>query len=614
MSTLIVAFLSFFGFILAYNTYGRFISRKVFRLGDNEPELPSEAKKDGIDYVPTNKFVLFGHHFTSIAGTGPIVGPALAIMWGWLPALIWVVFGSIFIGAVHDFTALILSLRNEGLSIGDISAKVLSPSARVLFLVLLAFILIIVVAVFGMVIATLFAMFPSSVLGVWLSLPIAMIIGVLVYKSHAPLLPISIAALVVLYGAIWFGSTGVIPQIKMPELHPMYGTPVVLWILVLMLYCYAASVLPVWLLLQPRDYINAMQLYVAMILVIIGLVAASFTGKADIVEAAPAMRVEEAVNDYGAQPIFPFLFITVACGAVSGFHALVSSGTTSKQLKSFKDAQFIGYGAMLLEGALAVIVIIACTAGIGMGTHEVPSTPSVVFQSDMPPGELAPTTVQATEMTSRDFWLKRYAINVKEMNLGKQVGAFIDGGANFMETIGVRHSFAVAIMAILVVCFAATTIDTATRLLRYILQELGATFKIKPMQNKFVATGVGVLAAGSLALTWGPQGYGSGGMLFWEIFGAGNQLVAGLTLLIGAVYLYKRGNGGSIFLAIPSAVMMILPIWAIVLNIFSPNTGYIARGQYHLVFLGIVILFLAGWFLVEAVLIVYRMLGQFRKR
>lgn len=626
MSTLIVAVLSFFGFILAYNTYGKFLANKVFNL-DYEAIPPSQTKQDGVDYVPTNRFVLFGHHFTSIAGTGPIVGPALAIMWGWLPAILWVVFGSIFIGAVHDFAALVLSLRNRGQSIGDVSSKVLSPFARLLFLVLLAFILVIVVAVFGMVIATLFSLFPSSVFAVWFSMPVAILVGILSYKYKCPLLPLSVIAILLLYGAIWFGSY-VLPPLVMPNLHPVYGTPVVLWILVLFVYCFCASVLPVWLLLQPRDYVNSQQLYLAMFLVVIGLFVSAFTGEADIIAAAPALRIEEAKSEFAAPPLFPFLFITVACGAVSGFHALVSSGTTSKQIRSKRDARFVGYGAMLLEGALAVVVIIACTAGIGM--ERAPELSTLYTTQPLLDAEGNPRPAVKEDfagMGPRDYWNSIYRVKWSQINLGKQVGVFVEGGANFMERIGIPHKFAMSLMAVLIVSFAATTIDTAMRLLRYILQELGASFNFAHLKNKYVATGLGIAAALALALSKGPavkdiegnvikEGtYGSGGLLFWEIFGSGNQLIAGLTLLIAAVYLYKRGSRGTIFLGIPAVFMFVFPIWAILLKLFDPDktSGYIASGNYHLAFLGIAILFLAGWFLFESVKIISKLMSGNRE-
>ena len=316
----------------------------------------SRQLRDDVDFVPTPKGVIFGHHFTSIAGTGPIVGPAIAVFWGWLPALLWVVFGSIFIGAVHDFGALVVSLRNRGQTVGDVAGRMISPRARVLFLLILFFSLAIVIGIFGLVIAVIFARYPESVLSVWIAMPVAVFVGMLVYRRGVGLLWPSLVALALLYAAVFIGTYWL--PITMPSVAAWgaFGTPVVLWTGILLIYCFIASVLPVWVLLQPRDFINSHQLLVAMGLVVLGLVVAGFTGQADLAGSAPAIA-KDIPKD--APMIWPFLFITIACGACSGFHCLVSSGTTSKQIACEPDAQFVGYGSMLLEGALAVVVILA---------------------------------------------------------------------------------------------------------------------------------------------------------------------------------------------------------------------------------------------------------------
>ncbi|MDP6114820.1 MAG: carbon starvation CstA family protein, partial [Planctomycetota bacterium] len=367
MSTLVVAVLSFFGFIAAYHTYGKWLARKVFGL-DKDAPVPSQQLRDDIDYVPTKKEVIFGHHFTSIAGTGPIVGPAIAVFWGWLPALLWVVLGSIFIGAVHDFGALVVSLRNRGQTLGEVAGRMINKRAKVLFLLILFFALTIVLAIFGLVIAIIFANYPETVLSVWIEIPLAVAIGFWVYKKGGGLLVPSLAALAIMYGCIYIGAYHF--QIDfgawfgIPLVGKTFLNAVVVWSMILFVYCFIASVLPVWTLLQPRDYINSHQLILALGLLVLGLLIAGGTGKADIASSAPAINSEAPAD---APPIWPFLFITIACGACSGFHCLVSSGTSSKQVSCETDAQYVAYGSMLLEGALAVIVIIACCAGIGMG-------------------------------------------------------------------------------------------------------------------------------------------------------------------------------------------------------------------------------------------------------
>ena len=329
MLTLSIAIGSFAAFILAYHTYGRWLSAKIFQVNDSAT-VPSHELRDDVDFVPTQRQVLFGHHFTSIAGTGPIVGPAIAVFWGWLPALLWVVLGSIFVGAVHDFGALMVSLRNRGQTIGEVAGRLINPRARLLFLLILFFALTVVLAIFGLVIAIIFSLYPESVLSVWVAMPLALAIGVYVYRNqNASLLVPSLVALGILYASVYLGVYYC--PITLPASVYIAGSPIVTWTIVLMIYCFIASVLPVWLLLQPRDYINSHQLVVALTLLVAGLAVAGLTGKADLSQSTPAI-VAKADIPADAPPIMPFLFITIACGACSGFHCVVSSGTTSKQI------------------------------------------------------------------------------------------------------------------------------------------------------------------------------------------------------------------------------------------------------------------------------------------
>jgi len=592
MSTLLIAFGSFFGFIIAYHTYGKYLAKKLFRLSDDEP-MPSVELRDNIDYIPTNRFVLFGHHFTTIAGTGPIVGPAIAVMWGWLPALLWVVFGCIFIGAVHDFTALVLSARHKGQTLGDVANRVISPTARLLFLIVLLFMLAIITSVFANVIATLFTMFPRSVIPVWISLPVAIVLGLAVYRYNFSLILLSFVSLFILLCSILL-SAYVFPPVIMPDMTAAWGplaNPIMLWSVLLLIYCFAASVLPVWLLLQPRDYVNSQLLYLTLFLIAAGLCVAALTGQADVAQTAPALRLEEA-KAAGAPSIFPFLFITIACGAVSGFHALVSSGTTSKQLKSMHDAQFVGYGGMLLEGILAVLVILCCTAGIGMG---VMSKLASEEPSSMP-----------TMLHGSEAWLSRYGGHWSDMKLGEQVAVFVDGGANFVNTIGMPIELAAVLMTVLVACFAATTIDSSTRLMRYVIQELAGSIKTKPLQvltNRYTATLLAVVLAGFLAtLRSAPdRPYGTGGLILWPLFGSGNQIIAGLTLIVGSVYLWRQ-KISPLLLLIPAVIMIVIPIWGMSVSL----TEFYAKSNYLLLTLGLGIIIIAVWLVVEAIRRVYK--------
>lgn len=581
MGTLLVALLSCVGFIVAYHTYGRWVARKVFGLNP-EAVVPSRELEDGIDYVPTKKAIVFGHHFTSIAGTGPIVGPAIAVFWGWLPALLWVVFGSIFIGAVHDLGSLVVSLRSRGQTIGDVAGRMISPRARILFLLILFFALTIVIGIFGLVIAVIFSIYPGSVLSVWVALPVAVAVGFWIYKKGGSLLAPSLIALFILYFSVWLGAYYL--PISFEDIFgierfagadsaflPGLKSAVVIWTAILLVYCFIASILPVWTLLQPRDYINSHQLIVALGLLFMGLLVARPEFVAPVYAASPV----------GAPPIFPFLFITIACGAISGFHCLVASGTTAKQLQSESDAQFVGYGSMLLEGALAVLVIIACTAGLGIGIE-----------------------VDGASITGAAAWAHYYGGDWNDMGLGQKVGAFVDGGANMVAALGIPLKLAVVIIAVMVASFAATTLDTATRLQRYVVQELGASLGWKPLRNKYLATLIAIVFGGALALVSGPSGPGSGGLILWPLFGAVNQLLAGLAFLVIAFYLVRH-NKPFMFVVIPGILMIGLPAWAMIHQV----VGWYQTEKWLLVAIGVSVEVLQVWMVIEGLLMWNRAKG-----
>jgi len=350
MNSLLLAVGCAIAYVIAYKTYGRFLARRIFNVQPDSP-TPAHVKADGTDYVATKKEILFGHHYTSIAGTGPIVGPAIGVIWGWLPAILWVIFGSIFMGAVHDFGSIMVSIRHEGRSIGDIAGDLISPRVRIIFLIVIALLLMMVIAVFCLVIATLFNLYPQSVLSIWLEIPIAVWLGYMIYSRGKPALPYSLIGLVFLYFAVWLGT-------QFPLQLPAIGgiQPAVTWTVILLIYAFIASTLPVTRLLQPRDYINGHELFVVMGVLSLAVLVA----RPEIV--APAINTAST----GAPALWPLLFVVVACGAISGFHSLVGSGTTSKQLSAEDHARTIGYGGMLAEGMLAVLVIIAVSAGIGL--------------------------------------------------------------------------------------------------------------------------------------------------------------------------------------------------------------------------------------------------------
>lgn len=594
MSTLWIALGTALAYLVAYFTYGRWLGRKIFQL-DRNAQVPSHALRDDQDFVPSSRAVVFGHHFTSIAGTGPIVGPAIAVFWGWLPALLWIVFGSILIGAVHDFGSLVISLRNRGQTVGEIAGRVISPRTRLLFLTILFFALLIVLAIFGLVIAKIFSMYPGSVLGVWLSLPLAMIVGYLTHRRSMGLFGLSLISLVLLYAAVYIG------VYYLPIQLPATWNSVMVWTVILLVYCFFASTWPVWLLLQPRDYLNSHQLVVSLVLLMLGLVVAGWNG-ASLMATTPAVVPADQLPA-GALSMFPFLFITIACGACSGFHCLVSSGTTSKQVDNECDAQAIGYGSMLLEGMLAVVVVLACCAGVGMGR---------VAKQELPGGQIGYVrTVDAETqqtITGAAAWRSYYKPDDKWVNfkLDNMVGAFVDGGANFLTAVGIPLTLGVGLISVLVACFAATTLDSAARLQRYVIQELATTLHIAPLQNKYSATLLAIVLSGFIAAIPGaktPAGdpiYGSGGLILWPLFGAINQLLAGLALMVIAAWLYRR-NKPVWFVFVPMIFMVAMPAWALLVNLFStnPDIGWIASGNRLLTVVAVITLVLQLWIVIE---------------
>jgi carbon starvation protein len=561
--------------------------------------VPSRELRDNVDFVPTRKEIIFGHHFTSIAGTGPIVGPAIAVFWGWLPALLWVVFGSIFLGAVHDFSALVVSLRNRGQTVGEIAGRIIAPRARILFLLILFFALTVVLAIFGLVIASIFKSYPESVISVWISLPIAVVIGFWVYKWGGGLLVPSILALVLIYLAVYVGAYWL--PVSLPE---AWGSSIIIWTMVLLIYCFIASVLPVWMLLQPRDFVNSHQLLVALVILVAGIGVAGISGQADLAASAPAVVAPDHIPP-GAPPILPFLFITVACGAISGFHCLVSSGTTSKQVACEPDAQYVGYGSMLLESALAVIVILACCAGVGMGKFD------RVADASLASGyTYRQASIDGQPLVGAKAWKTRYdsSKDWNQFGLGEKVGAFVEGGANFITAVGIPLKMAMGITAVLVACFAATTLDTATRLQRYVIQELAATARIKPLTNKYAATLLAVGLGGAMAMLPGPKGYGTGGLILWPLFGAVNQLLAGLALMVTVFYLWRRGKPVW-FIAVPMCLLLVMPAWAMLWQMFNSQTGWLVQKSYLLLGIGGAVVCLQFWMVVEGMLVWRRAKG-----
>ena len=576
MSTLALMVGSFVGFIAAYNLYGRFIGSKIFKVNPDAP-VPSKELEDGVDYVPSRRGIIFGHHFTSIAGTGPIVGPAIGIIWGWVPAVLWVIFGSIFIGAVHDFGTLIVSMRNQGKSVSEIASKYINSRVRFIFFFIvflalyLVFALLIIIAIFGVVIAVVFRFFPSSVIPVWAQIPIAVALGWAVYKKKTKVWVATAVAVFVMYLFIVLG--GVL-QVKFPNLTAMpdldWMPATGIWTIILLIYAFIASTLPVTTLLQPRDYTNAWQLFIMMGLLVLGVVAATFSeGGLDLV--APAINRAST----GAPSMWPFMFVTIACGAVSGFHSLVASGTSPKQISNERDCLMIGYGAMLLEGALAILILVCVGAGIG----------------------IAYTTGEGEVLTGFSAWSKHYASWFGASGLGAKLQAVVYGAANMMETAHIPMAIGKVLMGVFIASFAGTTLDTAVRLQRYITSELASDLKLKPLQNKWSATTFAVVTAAGLAFFTGADGQGA--MVLWPLFGAINQLLAALAFLVITMYLRNTKGWGFLISAIPCVFMLCVTTWALVMK----TADFYKQKDMLLMGVAGVIMILSLWIFVETVLV-----------
>ena len=567
MNSAYLAAIALLSFYLGYRFYSRFISDKILGL-DEDLTTPAHEFNDGVDFVPTKRHILFGHHFTSIAGAAPIIGPCIAAYWGWLPALLWIIFGTIFMGAVHDFGALVVSLKEKGRSIADITSMVINPRVRLMFLIFVMLLTWLVLAVFAMAIAGLFQAVPTSILPINIEIIVALFIGYLIYKKGIDALLPSIIALGILYLFVWLGT---MYPISLTSFGIASENVQTIWILFLFTYSAIASLLPVWLLLQPRDFINSHQLIVGLGLIFLGIFIAQ-----PMID-APAIR---EITDSGAPPIFPMLFVTIACGAISGFHGLVSSGTTSKQVNKLSDARLIGYGAMLGEGTLAVASTIAAVAGIAL-----------VTQCSLP-------SIGAVENLSWGVYYDSWAHAT-----ANKATAFVLGGGALLEQLGLPSNLAKTLMAVLVISFAATTLDTATRIQRFIISEIGSAINFKPLCNRYGATLMAVIPAVMLTL-WSVPDPVSGTMkqtawVLWPIFGASNQMLAALTLMVLTLYFWQCKKP-ILPIFIPMLFIMLITFIALIIKAQS----FYYQGNTLLFSINLIMIGLIIWMIFEGMLIV----------
>jgi carbon starvation protein len=540
MSPVIAAIGCFIVYFLVYRFYARYLGHKIFGLDPNA-STPAHDINDGVDYVPCRRSVLFGHHYASIAGLAPMLGPAIAVIWGWLPGMLWVVLGTLFIGAVHDLGALVVSMRNRGVSIGKVAEDLIGHRAKFLFLLIILFLLCLVMGVFVRTVAGLFTVeyYPEAVFPTFLLMGVAMVIGWLTYRRNADLSKLTMVGFGIMLLSIYGGLILTKPSLLADS-----------WILILLVYALAASILPVWLLLQPRDYLNSLLLYLGLGAAYVGF----FVLRPEF--AAPAINAQPA----DAPPLFPFVFIVIACGAISGFHGLVSSGTTSKQIDKETDAVPIGYGAMVGESILGLLAVLACTAGF----------------------------------SSPETWSEHYASWTSANSLADKMQAFIDGSALFVNTLGVPMAIAQAFIALVAVSFALTSLDSGTRLLRYNIEEIVSSIGVNWI-GRYSASLLAVCLIGVFAF-YEINGQPAG-LALWSLFGSTNQILGALTLLTIAIYLKQRSRNFWPYF-IPMVFMMIVTLSAMVTNLST----YWSDGDVLLTSVAGAIFVMSLWLVVEAYL------------
>ncbi len=543
MSSLLLAGISIFALLLGYVFYSRKIVKWIGL--DDSQTTPAVEINDGVDYVPAKHWtILFGHHFASIAGAAPILGPVIVCLyWGWLPAVIWIVVGGIFFGAMHDFVALVLSLRHQGKSITTITESVMGKASQILFSIFAFLALILIVAVFAAVAGQTLASTPEVVIPTFGLIVVALIVGLLMYRMQLHVLLCSVIGVLLLFGLI---VAGYYVPIELGVKNPAAW-----WTVILLAYGMIASVTPVTLLLQPRDHLAGAVLYLGMFFGFVGLIITH-----------PEVKAPAVISFTGDKGwLWPMLFVTIACGAISGFHSLVSSGTTSKQVRRMGDARVIGYGAMIMESALAILAVIAVTAGL-------------YWKS-------APEGVQGLvyqELFNEGGWIKAFGAGYGEFTkvFFGGLGALI--GITMLKT------------------FIMTTLDTATRISRYMCNELfGETFGIRIMKNRYVAVALVGVSSGALALgNW---------KAIWPLFGAANQLVASLVLIVASIYLltHKRNY---VFTAVPAVIMLVTTIAALIYQAYNFATA--EKPNFPLAAVAVILIFLALFLSYTALVVIAR--------
>jgi carbon starvation protein len=533
-----VVVLTLVSFTVAYLGYSRYLSQFVEL--DDERETPAHKYQDGQEYVPSKKPVLLGHHYSSIAGGAPIVGPITAtVVWGWVPAFLWVAIGNPLFGSVHDFMALTSSMRHEGKSIGYIIGEYVGERGKDMILWFAFLTIILVVAVFALVIAVVFNAYPQAATASLVYIALALMFGVYLYQLDLPFLPGTLAFVAAVFAGVWVGvqypialvpgdyPAGTMVLLSGSPLPPVLGSVnIATWIPVILAYGFIASVLPVWVLLQPRDFLTSSLLYAGVGGTLLAVIVGTFTGGASqLVIDAPAYAGfwGGALVDT-TLPLFPLLFVTIACGTISGFHSLVSSGTTAKQLDKETDARTIGYGGMLGEGLLATVAIV-----------------TVAVYTQVPTGG----------------------------GIGLALPNFASGGGLILNIgFGISEGLAAAFMALVLVSFLLTSTDTAVRLGRYMLEELVGTPETQVQEvaaNRYVNAFLQVAPAYVLVASgrWAD---------LWPLFGGANQTLAALALLVATIWLANWDDQKQLIsTGAPMAFMLVITTTALLYLAFYQN-------------------------------------------
>jgi len=534
MNSLVVAGILILWLFLGYKIYGKFIEKHVIQADDSRM-TPAHEFEDGVDYSPTKKTMLFGHHFSSIAGAGPILGPLLGVLYfGWLGALLWIALGSVFLGAVHDYTALMTSVRNRGNSLADISEKTLGRRTKIIFSVFLWFALALVIAVFAVVASKTLISQPEVVIPTFGLILIAMLFGWLIYKKGMNITLATVFAVLALFALIYIGQ---LVPVQVPETILGMSSQN-FWFFALIIYSLFASSLPVWFLLQPRDYISTWILFLGLGFGYLGLIISHPEMK------APALS---AFNNPEGGPLWPMLFVIIACGAISGFHSVVAGGTTAKQLSDERGGKVIGFGGMITEAALAGLVIFIAAAAL-----------------DWLPGP------------NMQFNFRHLMTAT-----GDPINAFATGYGRLTSSIpGITLVVGTFFGMVMLNAFVLTSLDTSTRLGRFIFSELFGK-KAGFIRNRWFASFVILAAASLLGAT---EGYKT----IWPIFGASNQLVAALSLMVISSYLVanKRPTRYTLF---PAIFMLVTTLAALIYQ----GTKYIQAGSTLLAGVSFVLILLA---------------------